>query len=158
MSGSLPSSSSLPMREKDTFYRVLCVLLCLNFRREIPESLEVLWRERDKLISSVTEGFVLRWMINDVGWFVVFSLQVSKSSIKYIDGYYIRYRDYGEGKLAFNILTVVAQKHDFETYSHVIQNLKKYGHYEVFVSPFYKSVEGQPSNTRRVWTAQDRKY
>jgi hypothetical protein len=93
-------------------------------------------------------------MTNDV----LFSLQVSKSSIKYIDGYYIRYRDVGEGKQAFNILTVVAQKHDFETYSHVIQNLRKYGQYQVFVSPFFKSVEGQPSNTKRVWTAQDRKF
>lgn len=85
---------------------------------------------------------------------------MSKPSIRFTDGYYIRYREIGENLSfqGFNILTVVAQKSDFDAYSHVIQNLRKASTYQVFVAPFYKSVEGTPSNTRIVSSADDRKY
>ncbi|XP_035715206.1 roundabout homolog 2 isoform X2 [Folsomia candida] len=73
-------------------------------------------------------------------------------------GYYIRYREIGEGLAfqGFSILTVVAQKNDFDVYSHVIQHLRKSSSYQVFVSPFYRSVEGQASNTKIVSSADDR--
>jgi hypothetical protein len=84
--------------------------------------------------------------------------QVSKSAIKFIDGYYLRYREISSGQTppsAFSILTVVAQKTD--AYSHLLPNLKKFIQYEVFVSPFFRSVEGQPSNSRTVITSEDSK-
>ena len=101
-------------------------------------------------------------MKDSIVLYYYFAFQVSKSAIKFIDGYYLRYREILTGQQessppsAFNILTVVAQKTD--AYSHVIPNLKKFVQYEVFVSPFYKSVEGQPSNSRTVITAEDSKF
>lgn len=41
------------------------------------------------------------------------------------------------------------------TYS--VHNLKKYAKYDFFLVPFYKSVEGQPSNSMIVETAEDGK-
>ncbi|CAG7832052.1 unnamed protein product [Allacma fusca] len=86
------------------------------------------------------------------------SWKVAKSSLKYIDGYYIRYREISAGQSfkGYNILTVVAQKSDLGTYSHVIPNVKKFMQYDVFVSPFFKSVEGQPSNSKSVITSEDK--
>lgn len=41
--------------------------------------------------------------------------------------------------------------------SYVVSNLKKYTKYEFFVAPFYRSVEGQPSNSKIVQTFEDGK-
>lgn len=41
------------------------------------------------------------------------------------------------------------------TESHLVANLKKYTKYEFFVAPFYRSVEGQPSNSKVVQTFED---
>lgn len=39
--------------------------------------------------------------------------------------------------------------------TYVVSNLKKYTKYEFFLVPFYKSVEGQPSNSQSVQTLED---
>ncbi|EEB14086.1 predicted protein [Pediculus humanus corporis] len=39
--------------------------------------------------------------------------------------------------------------------SYLVSNLKKYSKYEFFLVPFYKSVEGQPSNSQSVQTLED---
>jgi len=82
---------------------------------------------------------------------------VSKSALKFIDGYYIRYREMIEDEPLkdYKILTKVAHKDDFGVYSHVVPNLDKFTQYHVFVSPFFRSVEGQPSNSMLVFTDQD---
>lgn len=79
--------------------------------------------------------------------------------MRYIDGYYIRYREISTDQppKGFNVLTVVAQKNHFDAYAHIIPNLKKYTMYEMFVSPFYKSVEGQASNSKMIATLEDSK-
>ncbi|ODM93984.1 Roundabout 2 [Orchesella cincta] len=86
------------------------------------------------------------------------SWKVSKASMRFIDGYYIRYRDISPDQplKGFNVLTVVAQKNHFDAYAHVIPNLKKYTMYEIFVGPFYKNVEGQPSNSKMISTLEDK--
>lgn len=38
-----------------------------------------------------------------------------------------------------------------------VSNLKKFTKYEFFLVPFFKSVEGQPSNTKIVQTLEDGK-
>lgn len=44
------------------------------------------------------------------------------------------------------------------TETHLVANLKKYTKYEFFVAPFYRSVEGQPSNSKVVQTFEDGEY
>ncbi|KAJ8974901.1 hypothetical protein NQ317_015290, partial [Molorchus minor] len=39
--------------------------------------------------------------------------------------------------------------------SYIVTNLKKFTKYEFFIAPFYKSVEGQPSNSRVAQTLED---
>lgn len=43
------------------------------------------------------------------------------------------------------------------TQTHIVTNLKKYTKYEFFIAPFYRSVEGQPSNSKIVQTFEDGK-
>lgn len=38
---------------------------------------------------------------------------------------------------------------------HDVANLNKFSRYEFFISPFYRSVEGQPSNSKIVQTLED---
>ena len=38
---------------------------------------------------------------------------------------------------------------------HDVGNLKKFTKYEFFIAPFYRSVEGQPSNSKIVQTLED---
>ncbi|XP_072390789.1 roundabout homolog 2-like [Diabrotica undecimpunctata] len=69
----------------------------------------------------------------------------------YVEGHYIRFRELSGGSHNYNILTVL----DVEAKSYVVANLKKFTKYEFFISPFYKSVEGQPSNSRIAQTLED---
>lgn len=79
----------------------------------------------------------LRWVCNDH---------------QYIEGYYIRFRDLSGGSnfQKYNLLTVMNLKG-----AYVVNNLRKYTKYEFFVTPFYKSVEGRPSNTKVSETMED---
>ncbi|KAJ8953117.1 hypothetical protein NQ314_007399, partial [Rhamnusium bicolor] len=69
----------------------------------------------------------------------------------YVEGFYIRFRELSGGSHNYNILTVL----DVDTKSYTVTNLKKFTKYEFFISPFYKSVEGQPSNSRIAQTLED---
>lgn len=42
--------------------------------------------------------------------------------------------------------------------THIVGNLKKHTKYEFFIAPFYRSVEGQPSNSKIVQTFEDGKF
>lgn len=75
----------------------------------------------------------------------------SLSDNDYVEGFYIRFRELSGGSHNYNILTVL----DVEAKSYVVTNLKKFTKYEFFISPFYKSVEGQPSNSRIAQTLED---
>lgn len=44
------------------------------------------------------------------------------------------------------------------TQTHIVGNLKKHTKYEFFIAPFYRSVEGQPSNSKIVQTFEDGKW
>lgn len=85
---------------------------------------------------------------------------ISSSSIRltwtltvpdFVEGLYIRFRELSGGSQNYNILTVL----DVHTHSYTVTNLKKYTKYEFFIAPFYKSVEGQPSNSKIVRTLED---
>lgn len=78
-------------------------------------------------------------------------LSWSLSAPDYVEGLYIRFRELSGGSHNYNILTVL----DIDSKSYTVTNLKKYTKYEFFISPFFKSVEGQPSNSRVAQTLED---
>lgn len=43
------------------------------------------------------------------------------------------------------------------TQNYIVGNLKKFTKYEFFIAPFYRTVEGQPSNSKIVQTFEDGK-
>lgn len=71
-----------------------------------------------------------------------------------MEGLYIRFRDLSGGSQKYNMLTVMNPAAEV----HVVTNLKKFTKYEFFVAPFYRSVEGQPSNSKIVQTMEDGEY
>ncbi|ERL87030.1 hypothetical protein D910_04432, partial [Dendroctonus ponderosae] len=73
------------------------------------------------------------------------------AAVDYVEGFYIRFRELSGGSHNYNILTVL----NIETTFYTVTNLKKFTKYEFFISPFYKSVEGQPSNSRIAQTLED---
>lgn len=75
----------------------------------------------------------------------------SLSAVDYVEGLYIRFRQLSGGSHNYNILTVL----DIHSKSYAVNNLKKYTKYEFFISPFFKTVEGQPSNSRVTQTLED---
>ncbi|GLG97679.1 Hemolin [Gryllus bimaculatus] len=69
----------------------------------------------------------------------------------YVEGLYVRFRDLSGGSQKYNMVTVL----NAGATSYAVTNLRKYTKYEFFLVPFYKSVEGQPSNTKNVQTLED---
>lgn len=70
-----------------------------------------------------------------------------------MQGLYIRFRDLSGGSQKYNIMTVMSPT----SQTHIVGNLKKHTKYEFFIAPFYRSVEGQPSNSKIVQTFEDGK-
>lgn len=72
-----------------------------------------------------------------------------------IDGYYIRYQHVKSAELLqsnkFNMVTVFGGS----TSSYIITDLNKYAVYQFFIVPFFKSIEGKPSNSLKVRTYED---
>eukprot|EP00095_Tigriopus_kingsejongensis_P009444 maker-scaffold108_size357748-snap-gene-2.20 protein:Tk09444 transcript:maker-scaffold108_size357748-snap-gene-2.20-mRNA-1 annotation:"conserved hypothetical protein" len=73
-------------------------------------------------------------------------------SSKYVEGFFVRFRDMSGGSQKFNMKTVMKQDN---IDSYVITNLRKFTEYEVFLTPFFKNIEGQPSNSLHVQTLAD---
>lgn len=67
-----------------------------------------------------------------------------------MEGLYIRYREDSE-KPEYQMVTVL----NAGATSYVLTNLKKYTRYEFFLVPFYKIIEGRPSNVKLVTTLED---
>lgn len=56
---------------------------------------------------------------------------------------------------AYSMLTVL---HTSGASGFTVNNLAKYSRYEFFLVPFFKTVEGRPSNSRQIRTAEDGKF
>lgn len=67
-----------------------------------------------------------------------------------VEGLYIRYREASE-KPEYQMVTVL----NAGATSYVLTNLKKYTRYEFFLVPFYKTIEGRPSNVKLATTQED---
>lgn len=77
--------------------------------------------------------------------------------ILFVEGLYIYYvalESSPETPRTYSMLTVL---HAGDTNSFVVNNLEKWSKYEFFIVPYYKSVEGQPSNSRTARTLEDSK-
>ena len=73
-----------------------------------------------------------------------------------IDGYYIRYQHLKSSSIElqsnkFNLVTVFGGSSS----SYILTDLRKYAVYQFFIVPFFKSIEGKPSNSLTVRTYED---
>ncbi|CAH1399529.1 unnamed protein product [Nezara viridula] len=73
------------------------------------------------------------------------------TSDDYIEGVYIRFREVSGGWHKYSLVTVMAAGATHYT----VSSLRKFTKYEFFLTPFFKSVEGQPSNSKFVQTLED---
>ncbi|XP_054715413.1 roundabout homolog 2-like [Uloborus diversus] len=70
---------------------------------------------------------------------------------EHVEGFYIRFRDLSSGSRKYNMMTVM----NGGASSYILTDLRKYTEYELFLVPFYKSVEGPPSNSKSAQTLED---
>ena len=70
-----------------------------------------------------------------------------------IEGFYIRFQKSNNplDSEKFNMVTVFGGS----TFSYILTDLKKYSNYNLFVVPFYRTIEGKPSNLLSVRTFED---
>ncbi|XP_021701765.1 roundabout homolog 1 [Aedes aegypti] len=72
---------------------------------------------------------------------------------KYVDGFYIYARNLEEdSEHSYRVLTVLNAG---SVSSCTVNDLRKFTEYEFFIVPFYKTVEGKPSNSRLAKTLED---
>lgn len=71
----------------------------------------------------------------------------------FLEGVYIRFRELSGGSHKYNMVTVM----NAGATQYTVSNLRKFTKYEFFLMPFFKSVEGQPSNSKIVQTLEDGK-
>ncbi|XP_025199330.1 roundabout homolog 2-like [Melanaphis sacchari] len=75
------------------------------------------------------------------------------SSPEWIEGIHVRFRDLSGGSQTYNMMTVMMNNGEPKSYT--LANLRKYNKYDFFLVPFFKTVEGQPSNSMVVQTNED---
>lgn len=73
------------------------------------------------------------------------------NNAEWVEGIYVRFRDLSAGSQTYNLITVM----NADATSYTVPNLRKYTKYDFFLVPFYKSVEGQPSNSMVIQTLED---
>ena len=77
----------------------------------------------------------------------------------FVEGFHVRFRDMSGGSQKYNVKTVLRSRGGDgkrrNTDEYVVRNLRKFTEYEVFLMPFYGSIEGQPSNSLHVQTLAD---
>nr|XP_040233085.2 protein sax-3-like isoform X2 [Anopheles coluzzii] len=71
----------------------------------------------------------------------------------YVEGLYVRYRNLSAGADAQSYSMLTIPMNPSETY--VITGLEKFTRYEFFLTPYFKTVEGQPTSSKVVQTLED---
>lgn len=74
---------------------------------------------------------------------------------KYVEGFYIYARQLDSDNDTYKMLTVL---NGGGASTCTVNGLLKYQSYEFFIVPFYKTVEGKPSNSRIARTLEDGKF
>lgn len=82
-------------------------------------------------------------------------LFINKPSLSFqylsVQGLRIHYKDASVPSAQYHSITVM----DASAESFVVGNLKKYTKYEFFLTPFFETIEGQPSNSKTALTYED---
>lgn len=78
------------------------------------------------------------------------------SSLEWVEGIHVRFRDLSGGSQTYNMMTVMMNNGEPKAYT--LANLRKFTKYDFFLVPFFKTVEGQPSNSMVVQTNEDGEY
>lgn len=91
-----------------------------------------------------------KWKIHFTLWF---NLQIING--KYVEGFYIYARQLDSDNDTYKMLTVL---NGGGASTCTVTGLMKYQSYEFFIVPFYKTVEGKPSNSRMARTLEDGKF
>lgn len=75
----------------------------------------------------------------------------------FVEGFYIYSRPLDGGRSAepYNMLTVL---HEGGVLGFLVTGLSKHSRYQFFLVPFYKTVDGAPSNSRTARTLEDGKF
>ncbi|RWS31646.1 roundabout 1-like protein [Leptotrombidium deliense] len=76
-----------------------------------------------------------------------------KGDAQFVEGFHIRFRDLRNG---YHQNYDIASVRKNSVTSYVLTGLKPYKQYEYFLVPFYKSVQGTPSNLKSVQTMEDK--
>lgn len=74
---------------------------------------------------------------------------------KYVEGFYIYARQLDSDNDTYKMLTVL---NGGGASTCTVNGLMKYQSYEFFIVPFYKTVEGKPSNSRVARTLEDGEF
>ncbi|XP_050537160.1 roundabout homolog 2 isoform X2 [Daktulosphaira vitifoliae] len=75
------------------------------------------------------------------------------NSPEWVEGVYVRFRELSGGSQTYNMITVMMNNGEPKSYT--LANLRKFTKYDFFLVPFFKTVEGQPSNSMVVQTHED---
>ncbi|XP_058065765.1 protein sax-3-like [Anopheles bellator] len=71
---------------------------------------------------------------------------------EYVEGMYVRFRNLSSVEpQSYSMLTIPINPSE----THVITGLEKFTRYEFFLTPFFKTVEGQPTSSKVVQTLED---
>ncbi|XP_065087850.1 roundabout homolog 1-like [Ochlerotatus camptorhynchus] len=132
---SAPSSVSVPIRTLSSDDRVT-----------VPEELESARNVLSGKILELIDIIPLSSTSVRLEWL----LHVS-SSEQYVEGFYVRYRELDSKTQRYSMLSIPNN----EIEQHIITNLSKFTKYEFFLTPYFKNLEGQPSNARIVQTMED---
>ena len=103
---------------------------------------------QDTLLSKVVELSTVEAISSTA---IRVTWQLITDNPEYVEGFFVRFRDMSGGSQKFNMKTVM----NSASASHIITGLRKYTEYEVFLMPFYKKLEGQPSNSLHIQTLED---
>ncbi|ENN71106.1 hypothetical protein YQE_12039, partial [Dendroctonus ponderosae] len=117
------------------------------------------WGSPDSVLSEARASLVTTNIIK-----LTDAIPVSSTAVKlawevtdstYVEGLYIYYvsvNEQPETPKSYSMLTVL---HTGASSSFTVNSLSKWTRYEFFLIPFYKAIEGQPSNSRTVRTLED---
>ena len=131
-----PSTVSEEIQTLDPFNSHTMTNIDINQARSLLNDVNIKLRDV-RTISSVSVKLV---------WTVV-------GNVELIDGYYIRYQNIRNELHSnkFNMVTVF----DGSSSSFILNDLKKFSVYQFFIIPFFRNIEGKPSNSLTVKTYED---
>lgn len=114
-------------------------------------------RARDRLSTSPAVRLITAESVSSTA--IRISWQVDASADAMVEGYLVRYHtpdsEPAAGRGTPTAVGMFGEINVPQGTTHVISNLRKYTRYQVFVVPYFRSIQGLPSNLFSVQTQQD---